>query len=279
MPVCTFCGNDNREDARSCVACGNVFDDDTTDTPPAPSAAEAAPATEPSVAGLATLYDARSVATPARQAMVMLGVAAALAVAVAVTVLVDAADARDTIRESPLLITPPEITPRTDFLTLAEVSIFAGALVMLAGWSQQLAANRSLLDTPRPRHSARWALRAWLIPGANVVLPGVLIRELWHDTTPPSGRRSPTLLLRMWPVLFGVALTARYAGLLYGFLASSELRQKGDVTVVAAILVIPLALWLAALAGTAALVRSLTARQVLLANSLSVRNRPGRSDP
>lgn len=266
MPVCGFCGHENRDDARSCVSCGYVFVEAERAVEPAVET-PAVETTAAAPAALAGLFEPETVARPARQAVVMTGLAAVLAAAVAVGIVLDAASALDEVRARAFLVDPPSLTPRADVLALAELSILVGALVMLGGWSQQVAAARALLDVTAPRHTPAWALRAWLVPVANVILPGRLVRELWEDGAPPGGTSPPPRVVRLWPALFGVALAARHVALVPAFLAF-DLRTETDVVLLTAALVVPLVLWIAALAVTALVVRALTLRQVARAELL-----------
>ncbi|MBI2168464.1 MAG: DUF4328 domain-containing protein [Actinobacteria bacterium] len=282
MPRCGFCGQDNIEGARSCVACGNIFgaepeppgDPDlfgelVSLATPSPETESTSPARER--ARLANLFDRDPVVASSRQVLIMVGVALILAASAAIAVVVDAADALRTLDEvggGTLLVGGLSVAPRTDLLSLAEVSPVAGVLVMLGGWSQQVAANRALLDVSSPTHSARWALTAWLIPGANVALPGVLVRELWADTTPPGGNTARPRAVAIWPLIFGVALSARYAALLFGFFAAPDIEERSDAILTASVLVGALALWMAALALTIVVIRHVTQRLLARADAL-----------
>lgn len=290
MPLCTFCGHESHEGARTCVACGAVFGQ-TPHSPAAPddelrgelaslSAAEPAaedagpepPGRAPSAdaASLATLFDPGPLRKTSLQALVMIALSGALSVVSAVAIVLDVADAMDTLDvESLFAPDPVELAGRTDLLSIAELSLLAGALVMIGGWAQQVAANRALLS-PGGGRTSRQVLLALVIPGRNVITSGPAVRELWRATSPPGRPRSAaSLLVRAWGPVFGLALGLRILVLLWSFIFWPDVATAGEARQVGAILVGARVAWLAALALSAVLVRALTQRQLEQAEALA----------
>lgn len=290
MATCSFCGHENPDDIRSCLACGYVFADaQGDDTPtagrpdhelaaelgalarPAPadgsgSSREPAGPTDRAVDHLADLYDPATVAKTVRQVTILAGVAAVLALVVAGAGLLDTLEALDELGgEATVFFSGgaiPRIAGRADLLALGEHSMFAGVLVMLGGWAQEVGATRSLLGVGEPRRDANGMLRAFVVLGPNVVNAGRAVRELWSDNAPPEaggGSMPPTV--RWFGVVFGAAVVARVTSVLWGFTVAPTPGNDGAAILAGVVVVGTRLLWVAALAAGILAVRAISDRQ------------------
>lgn len=285
MASCTFCGHENPDDIRSCLACGYVFagaeggdsagdarrpDDElaaelgalarpTPDEASEPADAADAPA------HLAELYDPDPVARTVRQVTILAGVAGVLALAVAVTGLLDTLEALDELGgEATVFFSEgaiPRIVGRADLLALGEHSMFAGVLVMLGGWAQEVGATRSLLGVDNPRRDAGGMLRAFVVLGPNVVDAGHATRELWSDNAPPADGTPTPPAVRWFGVIFGAAVVARLASVLWGFTVAPEPGSDGAAMLAGVVVVGTRLLWIAALAAGVLAIRAVSERQ------------------
>lgn len=279
MATCSFCGHENPDGIRSCLACGYVFDsvnaeDDSALTEPgalvrpAPDAGSPSPrhaATE-GPGHLADLYDPAPVAKTVRQVTILATGAGILALAVAVTGLLDTLEALDELGgESTVFFGEgaiPRIAGRADLLALGEHSLFAGVLVMLGGWAQDVGATRSLLGVDEPRRDANSMLRAFVVLGPNVVNAGHAVGELWSDNTPPGADPRPMPpAVRWFGVVFGAAVVARLAAVLWGFAVAPTPDSNGEAALAGVVVVGTRLLWVAALALGVLAARTISERQ------------------
>lgn len=290
MATCSFCGHENADGSRSCVSCGYVFaEPDGDDIPdahrpaddlaaelgalarPAPGEGSGSPreADDPAADApehLARLYDPSPVAKTVRQVTILAGVAGALALVVAVTGLLDTLEALDELGAEATVFfgegALPRIAGRADLLALGEHSVFAGVLVMLGGWAQEVGAARSLLGVDHPRRDAGGMLRAFVVLGPNVVNAGRAVRELWSDNAPPatSGTPAPPAV-RWFGVVFGAAVAARLASVLWGFTVAPTPGSDGEAVLAGVVVVGTRLLWVAALAAGVLAVRVVSERQ------------------
>ena len=207
-----------------------------TDEPAGPTPASREEAGE-GEGGLAALFDPDPLRAATRQATILMALAGALTVASAVTVALDLFDALDALGPGAFLNRAVELTGRYDRVTLAEISLAIGALVMLGGWAQQVAANRALLGTASSDRGSRQVLLAFLIPGLNAITAGPMMLEMWRDATPAGGDRSPAGLVRAWPVLFGVGVGTRLAVGVWAVVAFPTLTTRSDAWTAALVLI------------------------------------------
>lgn len=290
MATCSFCGHENPDDIRSCPACGYVFadavGDDATDSSrpddefaaelgalarPAPAERSGSPREPAGPADraadhLADLYDPATVAKTVRQVTILAGVAGVLALVVAGAGLLDTLEALDELGgEATVFFSAgaiPRIAGRADLLALGEHSVFAGVLVMLGGWAQEVGATRSLLGVGEPRRDANGMLRAFVVLGPNVVNAGRAVRELWSDNAPPqAGGGSMPPAVRWFGVVFGAAVVTRLASVLWGFTVAPTPGTDGEAVLAGVVVVGTRLLWVAALAAGILAVRAISDRQ------------------
>lgn len=262
MATCSFCGHENPPGTRSCIACGDVFDEASAGT--ARRASDGS-ADDTEVRHLAHLYDPGPVAKAVRQATLLAGVAAALAVWVGIAATIDVFDALGRLDGTAVFFTDdavPTIAGRSDLVSLAEHSLFAGVLVMLGGWAQEVGAARSLLGVDTPARDAAGMVRAFVVLGPNIVTGGRAVRELWSDNAPPGGATDPPpLAVRWFGGVFAAAVSARLASVLWGFTLASTPRRDGDAFLAGAVVVGTRLLWVAALVLAVIAARAVAARQ------------------
>src|SRR5262249_54007433 len=83
--------------------------------------------------------------------------------------------------------------------------------VLLVIWLYRAAKNNEALGRMNPRLGPGWAIGGWLIPIANLVIPFIIMDDVWRGADPsvprgdPSWRRSSTLAaIWAWLVTAGV---------------------------------------------------------------------------
>lgn len=264
-PTCSFCGHESPAGVRSCRACGYVFGAEPDGS--GQGAGKDGPG------HLAHLHDPAPVARSVRRVTVLAGVAGALAAVVGVTALVDMSEALRRLGDATPLPTGdgiPTIAGRADLVAIAEHSLFAGVLVMLGGWAQQVGATRSLLGVDEPARDAGGMLRAFVVPGPNVVTAGRAVRELWSDNAPPGASGgSPPAAVRWFGPVFGAAVAARLAAVAWGFSIASTPSGDGEALLGGAVAAGTRLLWIAALVLAVAAARTVAKRQRIRALRLS----------
>jgi hypothetical protein len=81
-----------------------------------------------------------------------------------------------------------------DFVSGA--SVFYGIaqlliVVLFIVWQYRVAKNNEALDRPHPRFGPGWSIGAWFIPLANLVIPVLIVQDLWRGATPTTPRGDP----------------------------------------------------------------------------------------
>ena len=163
------------------------------------------------------------------------------------------------------------ITEMMDLVALVQLaSLIVGGVLFLA-WFHRAYGNIRALGVSEPRYRRGWAVGAWFIPVANLVIPKQLANDLWRAGDPELQPRDPgwqsrpvAALVHWWWVFYlvGSGLSS-LAGNLIGDAASI-----GAMNTAVAIDATAQALWIAAaLTGTRVIGRS-TERQELRAGGL-----------
>ncbi|MEZ6196300.1 MAG: DUF4328 domain-containing protein [Planctomycetota bacterium] len=79
-----------------------------------------------------------------------------------------------------------------------EIEMAFIALVAFFGWHLSRWVRRVETDAPAWRYSVDWAAASWLVPGLNLVMPFLVLREVWsHLVGSGSAGRAP-LRLSAW---------------------------------------------------------------------------------
>ncbi len=73
------------------------------------------------------------------------------------------------------------------FYGLTQVAI----VVLFIVWQFRTAKNNEALDRPGPRFGPGWSIGAWFIPLANLVIPVLIMQDLWRGATPSTPRGDP----------------------------------------------------------------------------------------
>jgi hypothetical protein len=58
-------------------------------------------------------------------------------------------------------------------------------------WMFRAAKNNEALDRPGARFGPGWSIGAWFIPFANLVIPVLIMQDLWRGATPKTPRGDP----------------------------------------------------------------------------------------
>jgi hypothetical protein len=113
------------------------------------------------------------------------------------------------------------------FAALCFVVGLVGAAIAVPMWMHRCHRNLPALGATGLTWSPAWAAGGWFVPGANLVVPYLVAREL---ETFAGGRRSrPTILLPLW----WAAWVAASVGLLAANLAAGAGRVAGDLAMAA----------------------------------------------
>ena len=137
-------------------------------------------------------------------------------------------------------------------------------LVTLIVFLWRASANTKLWQGANPRFRVGWTIGAWFIPFANLVLPAMVVQDIWHrsPTLDPNGHRhqEPSTLIGWWWVTWIASYLLRTVGgtpgdssdTLTELSSGDTLRAIGAVlTIAAAVLLITVVRRLAAPAGAA----------------------------
>jgi hypothetical protein len=91
--------------------------------------------------------------------------------------------------------------------------------VLFIVWTFRAAKNNEALDRRNPRFTSGWAIGGWFIPIANLVIPLMLIQDLWRGATPEIPRgdtrwRSArgSVLVGLWWTVWILSLARIFAG-------------------------------------------------------------------
>ncbi|MCC7075933.1 MAG: DUF4328 domain-containing protein [Acidimicrobiia bacterium] len=73
--------------------------------------------------------------------------------------------------------------------------------VAFAGWMFRATRNNVALGTPDLVWGPGWSWGGWFIPGANYVLPFLVLREIWRASDPERPADTPLTAMPVWPGL------------------------------------------------------------------------------
>jgi len=125
-----------------------------------------------------------------------------------------------------------DATVRAGAISVIVVSVLA--LAALIGW-MFVSARRVQRERPMVlRRGPGWAIGAWFVPFANLVLPAQVMNDLWAAGTPPSERAEQPEHGRLVAWWWGVSLACNAAGYATAVVVSSSssdtvdgVRQRG----------------------------------------------------
>jgi hypothetical protein len=91
--------------------------------------------------------------------------------------------------------------------------------VLFITWNFRAAKNNEALDRHHPRFAPGWAIGGWFIPIANLVIPVMLMQDLWRGATPEIPRGDPTwrrargaVLIGLWWTVWLLSFARIFAG-------------------------------------------------------------------
>jgi hypothetical protein len=121
-------------------------------------------------------------------------------------------------------------------------------VVLFIVWQFRVAKNDEALDRPRPRFGPGWSIGAWFIPLANLVIPVLIVQDLWRGANPSTPRGDPawrsargSWLVGVWWAAWVVSLL-RYVAPNAGFNDSGSLDDLEGSNVIALVGVVATAI-------------------------------------
>ena len=75
--------------------------------------------------------------------------------------------------------------------------------VLLIIWMWRVAKNAELTGCTQPRFSPGWTIGGWFIPLANLVIPVLIVQDLWRASEPGAPQGDPTWRRRSGSALVG----------------------------------------------------------------------------
>jgi hypothetical protein len=77
-----------------------------------------------------------------------------------------------------------ELDDRVDTLNDVFLALIVITVITFMIWMFRAAKNNEALARPAPRFGPGWAIGGWLIPLANVVIPVLIMQDLWRGSDP-----------------------------------------------------------------------------------------------
>jgi Domain of unknown function (DUF4328) len=102
-------------------------------------------------------------------------------------------------------------------------------VVLFIIWLYRAAKNNEALDRPAPRFGPGWSIGAWFIPLANLVIPVMIVQDLWRGATLTSPRGDPRWRSAKGSWLVGVWWTAWLLSLLRFVANNSGLHDSASL--------------------------------------------------
>lgn len=109
------------------------------------------------------------------------------------------------------------------------LTVVVGALLVL--WSVRATEAAAEAAGVRPARTRRSIVVGWVVPGANLVVPGPLLAEIEHTALglPAAQRPRPSMLVRAWWVLWTCSVVLAVAGLLWNLRGGVQALADGVV--------------------------------------------------
>jgi hypothetical protein len=104
-----------------------------------------------------------------------------------------------------------------------------GIVVLFIIWQFRAAKNNEALDRRDPRFGPGWSIGAWFIPLANLVIPVMIIQDLWRGATPTTPRSDPRWRAARGSWLIGVWWAAWILSLLRFGASNAGLHDSGSL--------------------------------------------------
>jgi hypothetical protein len=102
-------------------------------------------------------------------------------------------------------------------------------VILFIVWQFRAAKNNEALDRVRPRFGPGWSIGAWFIPLANLVIPVLIMQDLWRGATPSTPRGDPTWRRARGSWLIGVWWAAWLLSLLRYGASNAALHDSGSL--------------------------------------------------
>lgn len=111
---------------------------------------------------------------------------------------------------------------------VAALACGLAALVTLL-WVLRTYAAAAEFAGVRPSRSPAVLLAGWLVPGANLVMPGSALSEIEHAglRRPPNHRPAPSRLLRVWWLAWAVSVLLAWTALAWSLRESTQAKADG----------------------------------------------------
>jgi hypothetical protein len=102
-------------------------------------------------------------------------------------------------------------------------------VVLFIIWQFRAAKNNEALYRPRPRFTPGWSIGGWFIPVANLVIPLLIVQDLWRGATPSTPRGDPRWRSARGSWLVGVWWAAWLVSLLRYGASNAGLHDGGSL--------------------------------------------------
>ncbi|MCX7621817.1 MAG: DUF4328 domain-containing protein, partial [Acidimicrobiales bacterium] len=124
--------------------------------------------------------------------------------------------------------------PRTAaFAEILETILFGLALLLVlltVGWTNRAYRNLPAMSVTGLRFSPEIAAAAWVVPGINLVIPKLILDELWKGSDPDAAPRSSAWRAQRAPVLSLVAWVVLVVGAWLAIVAGVSMPDPATVT-------------------------------------------------
>jgi hypothetical protein len=118
------------------------------------------------------------------------------------------------------------VSASASFYGLVQLAI----VVLFIIWQFRGAKNNEALDRRGARFGPGWSIGAWFIPIANLVIPVMIMQDLWRGATPSTPRGDPRWRSARGSWLVGVWWTAWLLSLLRFGASSAALRDNSSLS-------------------------------------------------
>jgi hypothetical protein len=102
---------------------------------------------------------------------------------------------------------------RANALAVLDIGATIGIGVVFIVWFWRARKNIERFGA-RPSRGAGWAIGAWFVPCANLVLPATVAVDIWSGSQPLQQRRAPVVLGLWWVSFVGSGIVGRIAATL-----------------------------------------------------------------
>jgi len=103
-------------------------------------------------------------------------------------------------------------------------------VVLFIIWQFRAAKNNEALARPGARFGPGWSIGAWFIPIANLVIPVMIMQDLWRGATPSTPRGDPRWRSARGSWLVGIWWTAWLLSLLRFGASGAALRDNSSLS-------------------------------------------------